>query len=64
MADDKTKTVPRDAKLISLTEDYEVAYWKKKFGVSAERLAQAVRRVGHSAAAVEEEIKKYAPSER
>jgi Protein of unknown function (DUF3606) len=61
MADDKTKTAPQDARLINLNE---VAYWRKKFGVSAERLAQAVRRVGHSAAAVEEEIKKYGSSER
>jgi hypothetical protein len=27
MADDKTKRVPQDAKLISLKEDYEVEYW-------------------------------------
>jgi hypothetical protein len=63
MADDKTR-IAEDGKLITLTDDYEVAYWTKKFGVSGQRLAQAVRRVGHSAAAVEEEIKKYAPGER
>jgi hypothetical protein len=56
MADDKTKTAPQDAKLISLTEDYEIAYWTKKFGVTKEPLAEAVQRVGHSVAAVEADI--------
>jgi hypothetical protein len=46
VADDKPKTVPLDAKLISLTEDYEIAYWRKRLGVSDDRLAEAVRRVG------------------
>jgi hypothetical protein len=58
MADDKTKRTPQDAKLISLTEDYEVKYWTKKFGVTKERLAEAVQRVGHSAAAVEADLKR------
>jgi Protein of unknown function (DUF3606) len=57
MADDKTKTAA-DRKLISLTDDYEVTYWTKKFGVSKERLAEAVRRVGHLVAAVEADIKR------
>jgi hypothetical protein len=57
MADDKTIRGPRDGKLISLEEDYEVAYWTEKFDVSRERLAEAVRAVGHSAAAVEEYLK-------
>jgi hypothetical protein len=57
MADDKTKTAA-DRKLISLTDDYEVTYWAKKFGVSKERLAEAVRRVGHLVAAVEADIKR------
>jgi hypothetical protein len=30
----------------------------EKFGVSKERLAEAVRRVGHSAAAVEADLKR------
>jgi hypothetical protein len=57
MADDKTKTAA-DRKLISLTDDYEVTYWAKKFGVSKERLAEAVRRVRHLVAAVEADIKR------
>lgn len=34
MADDMTMRAPQDVSLISLSEDYEVAYWTKKFGVS------------------------------
>ena len=57
MTDDMTKTAPHDVDLISLTEDYEIAYWRKRLGVSDDRLAEAVRRVGHAAAAVEAHLK-------
>jgi hypothetical protein len=60
MADDKSKRGPQDGKLISLTEDYEVEYWTKKFGVTKERLAAAVKAAGHSAAAVEQYFAKRA----
>jgi hypothetical protein len=53
MVDDKTKRAPQDTKLISLEEEYEIDYWTQRFGVSRDRLATAVRRVGHSAEAVE-----------
>jgi len=39
---------------------FSVQYWADKFGVSKERLSEAVRNVGHSAAAVEKELKKLA----
>jgi hypothetical protein len=39
-------------------EDYEVDHWTGKFGVSRERLQQAVDAVGNSASAVEEHLKK------
>jgi 3-oxoacyl-[acyl-carrier-protein] synthase III len=58
MVDDKTKHRVQDAKLISLNEDREVEYWAKRFGVTKERLVQAVQRVGHSAAAVEADLKR------
>ncbi len=57
MADDKTNTALRDAELISLTEEYEIAYWRKRFGVSDDRLAEAVHCVGLSAAAIEAHLK-------
>jgi hypothetical protein len=49
MADDKTKRALQDAKLISLTEDYEIEYWTEALGVTREGLAEAIRAVGHSA---------------
>jgi hypothetical protein len=57
MTDDKMNTAPQGAELISLTEDYEIAYWRKRLGVSDDRLAEAVHRVGLSAAAVEVHLK-------
>jgi hypothetical protein len=57
MTDDETRTAPQGAELISLTEDYEIAYWRKRLGVSDDRLAEAVHRVGLSAAAVEVHLK-------
>jgi hypothetical protein len=58
MIGDNTKRAPLDSNLISLTEDYEIEYWRTRFGVSDDRLAEAVRRVGHSAAAVEADLKR------
>jgi uncharacterized protein DUF3606 len=57
MANDRSKRGPQDRSRISLSEDYKVRYWSEKFGVSKERLAEAVRKVGNSAAAVEKELK-------
>jgi len=57
MADNKTKRAPQDAKLISMSEDYEVRYWTEKFGVSTQELAEAVKAAGHSAKAVEDHLK-------
>jgi hypothetical protein len=58
MSDDKTRIVRQGAELISLTEDYEIAYWRNRFGVSDDRLAEALHRVGLSAAAVEAHLNK------
>jgi hypothetical protein len=52
MSDDKTKTGPQDASRINVNEDYEVDYWTKALGVSAEALRSAVDQVGVSADAV------------
>ena len=54
--DDKTKTHPQDSSRINMHEDYEVAYWTKKFGCTKQRLQTAVDKVGVSAAAVEKEL--------
>jgi hypothetical protein len=55
---DKTKAALEDVELISLTEDYEIAYWRRRFGVSDDRLAEAVHCVGLSAAAIEAHLKR------
>jgi hypothetical protein len=46
MSDDKTKTAPQDASKINVHEDYEVKYWTKKFGVTPEKLREAVAKAG------------------
>jgi hypothetical protein len=38
MPDDTSKTRPQDASKVNIHEDYEVQYWTKKFGVTAEQL--------------------------
>ena len=60
MPDDFTNKGPQDRSRISLLEPHEVQYWADKFNVSKERLSEAVKNVGHSAAAVEEELKRLA----
>lgn len=57
MSDDKTLRAPQDSSRIAMGEDYEVAYWTDKFGVSRERLQQAIDAVGNGADAVEAYLK-------
>lgn len=52
MADDKTVRAPQDSSRVAMGEDYEVAYWTDKFGVSRDRLQEAVNAVGNSADAI------------
>lgn len=56
MSDDKSKTGGGDRARISLSDEYEVRDWSQKFGVSPERLREAVERVGPMAADVEAEL--------
>ncbi len=48
MADDKTKKDFRDRTRINMSEAYEKAYWKKKFRVSGQALAGAIKATGSS----------------
>ena len=57
MADNLKKRGTPDSKTINLKEVWEKAYWKKKFRVSGQALAGAVRTVGKSAAKVEKYLK-------
>ncbi len=45
-----------DRSKINMSEDYEVKYWTKHLGVSKEKLAQVVAKVGNSASAVQKEL--------
>ena len=56
MTDDPSKKGVQDRTRINTSEDYELRYWSKKFGVSQQRLKQAVEKVGNSVSAVEKEL--------
>jgi len=58
MADDLTKRGTPDNDLISIKETWELRDWAKKFGVTEEKLKQAVQAVGHSAKKVREYLGK------
>jgi Protein of unknown function (DUF3606) len=45
MSDDPKKKA-QDRDRINTSEDYEVRYWSKKFGVSPKELKAAVKKVG------------------
>ena len=55
MADNLKKRGVPDSKTINMNEDWEKEYWKKKFGVSGQQLAGAVRAAGKSV----EKVKQY-----
>ena len=56
MADDKINRGQPDRSKIDMSEDYEVKYWTRHFGVSREELQRVVDRVGNSAKAVAKEF--------
>ncbi len=58
MADNLDKRGPQDASKVNVGETWEVAYWTKKFGVTADELKQAVKQVGTSADAIGKHFKK------
>ena len=60
MLDDPTKKRPQDSSRINTNERSELDYWAKKFGVTRDRVRQAVEKVGTSPEAVEREIKRVA----
>ena len=58
MSDDKTENGNPDRQRIAMGEDYEVRDWAQKFGVSREKLQQAVDAVGNQADDVEAWLKR------
>jgi hypothetical protein len=55
--DDKNETGKPDRDRINVNEEYELRDWSQKFGVSPERLKEAVDKVGPMAKDVEAELK-------
>ncbi len=58
MAADKTKKGPADAVRVNVNEDFEVSYWTRKWGVSAEALKAASKKVGPMATDIAHELGK------
>ncbi|MBN6151964.1 DUF3606 domain-containing protein [Xanthomonas sp. AmX2] len=58
MSDNKNNPGSPDRDRINVNEDYELQYWTKALGVSAEALREAVKAVGPTAAAVRAHLKK------
>lgn len=56
MADDPKQRGPQDRSRVNVEQDYELKYWSEKFGVSSDKLREAVRKVGPSADAVERHL--------
>lgn len=52
MADDLKNRGPQDRSRINTSEDYEVTYWTKELGVTAEELKTLVAQHGSSADAI------------
>lgn len=46
MVDDLRNRGPQDDARVNVNQDWEVAYWTKKFGVSEAKLREAVKAVG------------------
>ena len=58
MSDDKKNTGSPDRDRINVNEDYELQYWTKALGVSADEPRAAVKAVGPTAAAVRKHLGK------
>lgn len=54
--DDPKKTDYRDRDRINVNEPYELEYWSKKFGVSHDRVKEAVRKAGPMVTDVKREL--------
>jgi hypothetical protein len=58
MPDDKSKTGGGDRDRINISEEYELRDWSKKFGVTPDKLKEAVAKVGPMADDVRRELGK------
>lgn len=54
MSDNLKDKGPQDRSRVNVNEPWELRYWSEKFNVSHDRLKEAVKKVGVSAAKVQE----------
>ena len=57
MANDKTTAAKFDGERVNLNEPYELADWVEKFGASADKIRDAVAKVGTLAKDVKKELR-------
>ncbi|MBD8825293.1 DUF3606 domain-containing protein [Pseudomonas sp. CFBP 13602] len=58
MADDLKNRGPQDRARVNTTEQWELSYWTKQFGVTEQQLEDAVRAVGPMVADVQKHLNK------
>jgi hypothetical protein len=56
MADDPNKRGPADRQRVNIHERHEVRYWCDRFGVSEEKLREAVSKAGVMVKDVEQQL--------
>ena len=57
MADNLEELGRQDDALINVNQDHELTYWSTKFGVSRDRLREAVAKAGPRVKKVERELR-------
>jgi hypothetical protein len=58
MADDVQNRGPQDRNRVNTSEEWELKYWTKEFGVTADQLKAAVKAVGPMVAEVRKKLGK------
>ena len=57
MSDDRTKRGAADRARINMSQEHEVKYWTEKFGVTREKLQEAINAAGTMASSVEQRLR-------
>lgn len=57
MSDNPSIRGDGDRQRINVDQEYEVKYWTRKLGISADELRAAVKQVGPTASAVERHVR-------
>jgi hypothetical protein len=63
MSDSKSNRGVQDRSRINLTQDYEVRYWSKEFGITPRRLRELVEQLGNSAETIRDAASGRKPKE-